>query len=110
MRPHAAASRAGVQVELDRHLRLVFSDMSAFNRSFTSARALRSRSAKSFSFSADWLTLREPYDRAARNADVLEAVARHFAGDSSIAIVDLACGTGSTLRTVGPRLPSRQAC
>src|SRR5215470_6725362 len=60
-------------------------------------------------FSAEWLALREPYDRAARNAAVLDAVAGAFDGDGAIAVVDLACGTGATLRAIGPRLPSRQA-
>ncbi len=60
------------------------------------------------SFSADWLALREPYDRAARNAQVLDAVSAHFSGQSAIAVVDLACGTGSTMRSVAPRLPQRQ--
>ncbi len=60
------------------------------------------------SFSAQWLTLREPYDLAARNRDVLGAVARAFAGRGSVGIVDLACGTGSTLRAVGPHLSARQ--
>ena len=60
------------------------------------------------SFSAEWLALREPYDVKARNATVLEAVARAFAGRSAIAIVDLACGTGSTLRALSSRLPARQ--
>jgi hypothetical protein len=60
-------------------------------------------------FSADWLALREPYDRAARNAQVLAAVGRHFSGQAAIAVVDLACGTGSTMRTVAPQLPPRQA-
>ena len=51
-------------------------------------------------FSASWLALREPYDRRARNAAVLDAVAA-WAGDrSSVAVVDLACGLGSTLRAV----------
>ena len=59
-------------------------------------------------FSADWLTLREPHDLAARNRDVLEAVAAAFAEDSAVTIVDLACGTGSTLRAPGPHLPPRQ--
>lgn len=59
-------------------------------------------------FSADWLALREPYDRKARNKDVLDAVAQAFAQDSAISVVDLACGTGSTLRAVSPRLPPRQ--
>jgi SAM-dependent methyltransferase len=57
-------------------------------------------------FSADWLALREPYDLRARNRDVLEAVTS-AAGDM-VAVVDLACGTGSTLRAIAPRLPPRQ--
>ena len=60
------------------------------------------------SFSAQWLNLREPYDLAARNPAVLEAVAQAFADRSSIGIVDLACGTGSTLRAVSPHLSTRQ--
>jgi hypothetical protein len=60
-------------------------------------------------FSADWLALREPYDRAARNAAVLAAVGRRFSGLAAIAVVDLACGTGSTRRAIGPQLPPRQA-
>jgi hypothetical protein len=60
-------------------------------------------------FSADWLTLRERYDVAARNAAVLDAVAHAFADQGSIALVDLACGTGSTLRAIGSHLPPRQA-
>ena len=59
-------------------------------------------------FSAEWLSLREPYDRAARNAKVLDAVAGTFAAQTAIAVVDLACGTGSTVRAVGPHLPPRQ--
>jgi hypothetical protein len=60
------------------------------------------------SFSAEWLALREPYDVAARNSDVLAAVAGAFRGQSAIAIVDLACGTGATLRAVAPHLPAQQ--
>lgn len=60
------------------------------------------------SFSANWLALREPYDRAARNAAVLDAVADAFLGETSISVVDLACGTGATLRALGPHLPPRQ--
>lgn len=59
-------------------------------------------------FSADWLALREPYDLRARNPHVLDAVAAHLEGRATIRIVDLACGTGSTLRAVSPRLPARQ--
>jgi hypothetical protein len=59
-------------------------------------------------FSAEWLALREPYDLAARSATVLDAVAGAFLDQASIALVDLACGTGSTLRALGPHLPPRQ--
>jgi hypothetical protein len=61
------------------------------------------------SFSSGWLTLREPYDRRARNAAVLDAVAAWAAERPSIAAVDLACGLGSTLRAVSERLPKRQS-
>jgi SAM-dependent methyltransferase len=60
------------------------------------------------SFKADWLALREPHDNAARNPEVLAAVAGTFAGFPSINVVDLACGTGSTLRAISSRLPARQ--
>jgi len=49
-------------------------------------------------FSAEWLSLREPYDARARNRTVLDAVAAMVAGRTSVAVVDLACGTGATLR------------
>ena len=60
-------------------------------------------------FSAQWLALREPYDLKARSQAVLDAVAAFFRGATAIAVVDLACGTGATLRAVGPRLPARQS-
>jgi hypothetical protein len=53
--------------------------------------------------------LREPYDMKARNATVLDAVAAAFQNQSSISVVDLACGTGATLRAIGARLPLRQS-
>ena len=59
-------------------------------------------------FSADWLALREPYDRPARSAVVLDAVKAAFADRASLSVVDLACGTGSTLRALTARLPARQ--
>jgi len=59
-------------------------------------------------FSAEWLALREPYDLAARNAAVLEAVVSAFIEQTSISVVDRACGTGATLRAIGPHLPPRQ--
>jgi hypothetical protein len=60
------------------------------------------------SFSLQWLALREPYDRAARNSAVLEAVRAAFAGRPGVRVADLGCGTGSTMRAVAPLLPSRQ--
>jgi hypothetical protein len=60
------------------------------------------------SFSASWLELREPHDRRARSAAVLDAVARAFADHTAVSITDLACGTGSTLRALSPRLKARQ--
>jgi Methyltransferase domain len=60
-------------------------------------------------FSADWLTLREPYDLNARNSTVIDAVAASLDRLSSIRVVDLACGTGSTMRALSPFLPTRQS-
>jgi hypothetical protein len=59
-------------------------------------------------FTADWLTLRGPYDARARNPNVLAAVVKAMAHLRSVAIVDLACGTGSTLRALADHLPARQ--
>lgn len=59
-------------------------------------------------FSAGWLALRESYDVRARSRVVLEAVVKAFADQSLINIADLACGTGSTLRALGPHLAPRQ--
>jgi hypothetical protein len=60
-------------------------------------------------FSAEWLALREPLDLRARNAQVLDAVASAFQHKQALAIVDLGCGTGSTVRALGPRLPKTQS-
>jgi hypothetical protein len=60
-------------------------------------------------FSAQWLAQREPHDRRARNAAVLDAVAAAFRDQPEVAVVDLACGTGASVRAIGPRLPSRQS-
>jgi SAM-dependent methyltransferase len=50
------------------------------------------------SFTAAWLSLREPADNAARS----EALAAEFAGAGRI--VDLASGTGANIRYLAPRL------
>ncbi len=54
-------------------------------------------------FSADWLALREPADRAARDAALAQKAAA-AAGPAPL-IVDLGCGTGSTWRALSPFLP-----
>ena len=59
-------------------------------------------------FTAEWLALREPYDKAARNSVVIEAMRKAFHGQSAISVVDLACGAGATLRAIGEFLPPRQ--
>jgi hypothetical protein len=60
------------------------------------------------SFSPQWLALREPYDQAARNPAVLEAMRTAFAEFPAVRVADLGCGTGSTMRAVSPLLPARQ--
>lgn len=60
------------------------------------------------SFSADWLALREPYDRRARNEEIVAAIATSLAALPSVQIVDLACGTGATMRALTDHLPARQ--
>jgi hypothetical protein len=59
-------------------------------------------------FSPQWLQLRERYDRQARNDIVLAAVESTFREHSSIALVDLGCGTGATVRALSSRLPAHQ--
>jgi hypothetical protein len=59
-------------------------------------------------FTAEWLSLREPYDLAARNAAVLAAVAGSFGSLGAVSVVDLACGTGATLRALSRHLPPQQ--
>jgi SAM-dependent methyltransferase len=60
-------------------------------------------------FSADWLALREPFDLRARSPVVLDAVAGFFERQHSVRVIDLASGTGSTLRALSPKLPPRQS-
>jgi hypothetical protein len=60
-------------------------------------------------FSADWLALREPFDREARAAACasfdLGGLAARLRGEASaLTVLDLACGTGANLRELAPRL------
>ena len=59
-------------------------------------------------FSAEWLTLREPHDLRARSGEIISMVAALLDTLPSLQIVDLGCGTGSTLRALSPHLPVRQ--
>lgn len=59
-------------------------------------------------FSADWLALREPADRAARDAGLVARVAGFLANRADPTIVDLGAGTGATLRALAPRLGPAQ--
>jgi hypothetical protein len=59
-------------------------------------------------FSVEWLALRESYDMRARNTVVLDATLTALSSKSAVRLVDLACGTGSALRSLGPQLPARQ--
>lgn len=55
-------------------------------------------------FSPDWLSLREPFDHAARSLALLD----HLHLTAPVRVVDLACGQGSSLRYLAPRLPKPQ--
>lgn len=53
-------------------------------------------------FSADWLAMREPADRQARDTTLLKRAAA-VAGPQPV-ILDLGCGTGSTVRALAPHV------
>lgn len=65
-------------------------------------------------FSLDWLSLREPFDRAARSERMIAQVAADIAAgvarrpDGRARVIDLACGAGSTLRGLVPALGGAQ--
>ncbi|MFG1604597.1 class I SAM-dependent methyltransferase [Actinoplanes sp. NPDC049265] len=57
-------------------------------------------------FSADWLTLREPADAAARDRGLVDVLRATL--DGELVVRDLGCGTGSMGRWLAPRLGRRQ--
>lgn len=67
-------------------------------------------------FDPDWLALREPFDRAAREAAAqaldIPAFAAHLrerrGPDAVLRVLDLGCGTGANLRALAPRLGGAQ--
>jgi SAM-dependent methyltransferase len=56
-------------------------------------------------FDPAWLELREPVDHRSRSADLLVPLRAWWANRSGSEVLDLACGTGSNLRYLAPRLP-----
>lgn len=58
--------------------------------------------------SASWLALREPADAAARAVDLVDEVRRDLPTGRPIVVHDLACGSGSMLRWLAPRLAGPQ--
>lgn len=64
-------------------------------------------------FSAQWLSLREPVDHAARSASVRDAMLgdlrkRHGDKLDGLRVMDLGCGSGSNLRAIAPLLGDQQ--
>ena len=62
-------------------------------------------------FSAEWLSLREPFDLAARAVGAAQpemeahlTSLRAAVASEAIGVLDLACGTGANLRALAPRL------
>ena len=58
-------------------------------------------------FSTEWLRLREPFDAAARAAELVALIAPDPA-ELPLDVVDLGAGTGSNLRYLAPRLGGMQ--
>ncbi|HZD97112.1 MAG TPA: class I SAM-dependent methyltransferase [Micromonosporaceae bacterium] len=58
--------------------------------------------------SPEWLALREPADAAARSNELVEMVAQAAPPVERMIVHDLACGTGSMSRWLGPRLAGPQ--
>lgn len=57
---------------------------------------------------ADWLTLREPADAAARSGELAEHLSRRLRGTGRLEIHDLGGGSGAMGRWLAPRLPGPQ--
>ena len=59
-------------------------------------------------FSADWLALRQPADRRARDPALVARLAGYFAGRARLRVLDLGAGTGASLRALAPVLGAGQ--
>jgi len=60
-------------------------------------------------FAKEWLELREPVDRRSRDARLLDEAVQALSGTKATTVLDIGCGTGSTYRTLKPKLPDN-AC
>lgn len=60
-------------------------------------------------FSPAWLDLREPFDLAARDRQVMAACADRFRSYDRITVVDLGAGTGASIRAFADLLPPQQS-
>jgi SAM-dependent methyltransferase len=59
-------------------------------------------------FTADWLSLREPADAAARDVALTARLAEMARQRSPARFIDLGCGTGANLRYLAPRIDGPQ--
>ncbi|MCJ8509574.1 class I SAM-dependent methyltransferase [Rhizobium lemnae] len=57
-------------------------------------------------FDKSWLALREPADLAARDPGLVEHMVDWLRRKERPVIVDIGCGTGSSVRALGPKFPS----
>lgn len=57
-------------------------------------------------FDKDWLALREPADKAARDAALVADLAAYLADRDNPSVLDIGCGTGSTFRSLSPSVPA----
>jgi glycosyltransferase involved in cell wall biosynthesis len=83
--------------------------VSAMERVLTGDPWLIDHGVRHFSFTADWLALREPADRAARSMRLTRAIAGVFPQSAELRILDLGAGTGANMRFLAPHLPGRQS-
>jgi trans-aconitate methyltransferase len=58
--------------------------------------------------SPSWLALREPADAAARATDLVDDLRRELPTERPLVVHDLACGSGSMMRWLAPRLSGAQ--
>ncbi|WP_180901696.1 methyltransferase domain-containing protein [Martelella soudanensis] len=56
-------------------------------------------------FDTDWLSLREPADKAARAPALVELLTRYLQTPGAPTILDIGCGTGSTWRALERHVP-----